>query len=214
MEQMFISAQAHVNVIGVHKIDKFWQIELGEQDQMDEMSTPHYSSLFKDYDPLFDNFERLAHRAVGYVDLQNEELYTLDEGRIKFQASDDFMDEADANETGEVEIGHLVVTPKRAVSPYHFSVVLHPNDSLPQIIGTDILEESFSLFYIFAGQNLVLGFDSLCAGSEVNQLHIEGLLLGIELDIPALPLEGASFEEAFTCGLRNKEVDAVHICSK
>ena len=72
---------------------------------------------------------------------------------------------------------HPFYKPEKIACRSHFLLALFPEESQVQIIGTEMLELVMSLFSIANEPTLKIGFNSLCAGAEINQLHVEGIVL-------------------------------------
>ena len=125
------------------------------------------------------------------------------------------MDETDPDELGNVgNENHAILVPKRNISNSHFLIVLYGEEGIPQIIGSEFIEEIFTIFSIFPKEGLYIGFNSICAGAKVNQLHIETLnikhIKALEdFGVKKLPIEKLEYKQLIASNLKN----STDICS-
>lgn len=139
-------------------------------------------------------------------------FHNLDEGQnlkdeTKAQMNDSFL--------GEL---HVLMSPENNVSPLHLQICLYPVESVPQVLGSEVFEETLNLFLMIdhqpssfpSSKKAYLGYNSLCAGAEMNQLHMEFLdLLSIksleDFSVKKFPIEKLDFEDILRTSLFNKK---------
>lgn len=138
------------------------------------METPDFlkeddNALLKDFDEKFDNIESRMDRAVGYVDLYEEEFVSLKEGKDRFKAFGDPDDVVDGSSDS-----HVILLADHPICGAHLSVFMYPREGVPQVIGAEMLEEIMVFFNMVShSSTFYIGYNSLCAGAEINQLHFE-----------------------------------------
>lgn len=116
--------------------------------------------------------------------------------------------ETELSEGGEI---NLILVAENPISSSHLALYLYPREGMPQVIGCEMMEEALSIFgMIPERENLYIGYNSACAGAEINQLHFECLdLTEVQsfefFHLKSLPIEHLEYKNVLSTSLTSQD---------
>ena len=102
------------------------------------------------------------------------------------------------NELENEESFHPIMINVSPICLNHSIIALYPQQCMPQVVGTDILQLVISLFSVENDPSFKIGYNSIGAFASVNHLHFQ-LLYSNDLieGSPLLPIEKANLKAWF-----------------
>src|SRR3990167_2253882 len=131
--------------------------DFGDEDDWNETGSWNYVSILEKFDeekeeigPLPTlSFGPSSKLLLGYIDLNTLEVLDRDSGVKKFAQTMMTVNEQPQNQTEEDYSGLPIMPCSHPVGFFHLTIVLHPEQNLPQVIGPDVVQDIFLVAGIF-----------------------------------------------------------------
>lgn len=140
-------------------------------------------------------------RIACYIDVDNETLV--------MQKADEESKELCEEEVSDST--HPLFISDFPIGRGHYILSLFKDEGLPQVISQELLSLAMTVFRLTQNPSLRLGFDSLGANAQINQLHLHLFFLDQLSQISGLAVESANRNLLHECSLKHRDESEVNM---